>query len=220
MAATSASGELDERDDEAVALLVEHFGGHSPRRRDGYVEVTRPGKPARTGGSATVGVLGRGVVKVWTPNWDGLPAGVHALSSLRRMAGVDGPRVHVPGIEPPDGLPLVAPGRRRAAPADPRIRPRCTAPSATTSGCSRAAPRPTRPRSRSRRWPTSGRGWARAVTYTAGPAITPPSGPVGRVRRPDELGRQRHLVVGGAAAARHPRPPHRRRAHGVGVRIG
>jgi hypothetical protein len=67
--------ELDERDAEAVEILVGHFGGHHPRQRKGYVEITRPGKDE--GSSATVGVLGAGVVKVWSPNWDGLAAGVH-----------------------------------------------------------------------------------------------------------------------------------------------
>jgi hypothetical protein len=105
-----SSGELDERDEQAVRLLADHFGGHSPRRKDGYVELTRPGKAACMGGSATVGVLGRGVTKVWSSKWKGLPDGVYPLSSLRRLAGVEGPRVHIPTIEPPAGYRWWQPG--------------------------------------------------------------------------------------------------------------
>jgi Bifunctional DNA primase/polymerase, N-terminal len=105
-----ASGPLDERDEEAVNLLLEHYGGHHPHQRAGYVEVTRPGKEARLGGSGTVGAVGRGVVRVWSTHWPELPAGVYGLGELRRLAGVDGPSVHVPAIEPPPGFRWWHPG--------------------------------------------------------------------------------------------------------------
>ena len=112
--------QLDERDEAAVNLLLEHFGGHHPRVRAGWVEVCRPGKD--DGASATVGRLGAGVVKVWSSNWPGLPAGVYGGHELRKLAGVDEPKVHAPGIEPPEGFrwwrggddaatPLAGPGR-------------------------------------------------------------------------------------------------------------
>ena len=60
----------------------------------------------------------------------------------------------------------------------------------------------------------------RAVTFTAGPGDPPPPGAVGRLRRPDELGRQGHLVVGGRllldALDRQIVAGHTR----VGVRVG
>jgi hypothetical protein len=90
-----AASPLDERDETAVNVLVDHFGGHHPRQRDGYVEVTRPGKP--DGASATVGAVGRGTTRVWSSNWPGLPAGVYGLVELRRRAGVDEPhRFNIP----------------------------------------------------------------------------------------------------------------------------
>lgn len=92
----SSSRGLDERDEEAVNLLL-RLGGHSPIVRQGYVLVTRPGK--ESGGSATVGRLGRGVVKVFSSAWDGLPAGVYDLTALRRVAGVEGPKVRIPDAE-------------------------------------------------------------------------------------------------------------------------
>ena len=85
----------------AVNLLLEHFGGHHPRVRAAWVEVCRPGKD--DGCSATVGALGPGIVKVWSSNWPGLPAGVYSLHELRRLAGVD---------EPPPARPR--PRRRRS----------------------------------------------------------------------------------------------------------
>ena len=83
----SADTPLDERDEAAVNVLLEHFGGHSPRQRDSYVEVTRPGKPQ--GASATVGAVGRGTTRVWSTQWPELPAGVYGLVELRRRAGVE-----------------------------------------------------------------------------------------------------------------------------------
>jgi hypothetical protein len=84
---------LDERDEEAVNLLVEHFDGHHPIQRDGYVEVTRPGK--ESGCSATVGYSSPGHTHVWSTHWPNLPADGYWLSSLRKRAGVPGPKFHV-----------------------------------------------------------------------------------------------------------------------------
>jgi hypothetical protein len=106
-----AATELDERDEAAVNLLLEHFGGHHPAQRLGYVEVTRPGK--ESGASATVGAVGRGVTKVWSTHWEGLAAGVYGLTELRRLAGVERPRFRIPeteGLELPDGYRLWRPG--------------------------------------------------------------------------------------------------------------
>jgi hypothetical protein len=82
-------GELDERDEDAVNLLIERFEAHSPQQREGYVEITRPGK--ERGVSATVGAVGRGVTKVWSSNWPDLPVGVYDLTELRKLACVPGP---------------------------------------------------------------------------------------------------------------------------------
>jgi hypothetical protein len=105
-----AAGELDERDEQAVNILIEHFGAHSPRQRDNrYVEITRPGKD--DGVSATVGYLGRGATKVWSSNWPQLPAGAYDLSALRKRAGVPGPVYAIkdaPGAVP-DGYRLWTP---------------------------------------------------------------------------------------------------------------
>lgn len=103
-------GDLDERDEEAVNLLLERFGAHSPRQRDGYVEIARPGKDR--GVSATVGYLGRGVAKVWTSNWPGLGASVYDLAALRKQAGVPGPTFTIRGADDdalPDGYRLWTP---------------------------------------------------------------------------------------------------------------
>lgn len=99
--------DLDERDDEAVALL-ERLGGHDPRRRRGHFEITRPGK--YEGISATVGVLGPGVAYVHSTGWDGLSAGVHDLADLRRLVGVPGPKFDIPKVELPEGFRLWTPG--------------------------------------------------------------------------------------------------------------
>lgn len=89
-----AQGAVDERDERALALLVEHFGAHSPHHREHWIEVTRPGKTI--GASATIGAVGRGVTRVWSTNWSGLPAGVYSTAELRRLAGVEEPKVKVP----------------------------------------------------------------------------------------------------------------------------
>ena len=107
---TTEAGELDERDEEAVNLLCDHLGGHSPRNRGTYVEVTRPGKEERYGNSATVGAVGRGTVRVWSSNWEGLDAGTYGLSELRRLVGVRQPHLEVPELQPPDGFRWWKPG--------------------------------------------------------------------------------------------------------------
>ncbi len=107
-----AVGELDERDEEAVNLLIEHFGAHSPHQRDQYVELTRPGKGR--GVSATVGYVGRGAAKVWTSNWPSLSAGVYDLTALRKLAGVPGPTFTIREADD-DALPA---GYRLWTPAD------------------------------------------------------------------------------------------------------
>lgn len=94
------AGPIDERDEAALNLLLEHFGGHSPVRHADYIEVTRPGKDAKAGGSATVGKVGRGVTYVFSSNWP--PFTQHqaiGLSELRRLAGVPGPKIHIPEAE-------------------------------------------------------------------------------------------------------------------------
>ena len=111
-------------------LLLEHFGGHHPRVRAGWVEVCRPGKD--DGASATVGRLGAGVVKVWSSNWPGLPAGVYGGHELRKLAGVNEPKVHAPGDRTARRVPMVASRGRRAGRARRSPRPPTTAPSAST----------------------------------------------------------------------------------------
>jgi len=90
-------GDLDERDEEAVRILIELFDAPKEGRRDkdGYITLTRPqspGAPDRHLGdiSATVGWLGRGTTKVWAANWPNLRAGVYALAELRKLAGIPG----------------------------------------------------------------------------------------------------------------------------------
>lgn len=101
-----SSRDLDERDERAANLLLEHFGGHSPRQRQTTIEVCRPGK--ERGVSAEVGYFGPGVTKVWTSNWPGLAAGIYELSKLRKLAGVPGPQFTIPEVktELPDGYRL------------------------------------------------------------------------------------------------------------------
>lgn len=99
--------DLDERDAEALRILLERFGAHSPTHHRGYIEVTRPGK--ERGASATIGYLGPGVVKVWSSNWPGLSAGVHDLRQLRARAGISGPTFTIPtaaDYEIPEGYRL------------------------------------------------------------------------------------------------------------------
>jgi hypothetical protein len=89
--------DLEERDEQAVNLLIEHYGGHDPIERDGYVGITRPDKDS--GCSATVGYSSPGRTHVWSTHWPELPAGDYGLSELRRRAGVAGPRFDIPRAE-------------------------------------------------------------------------------------------------------------------------
>jgi hypothetical protein len=63
---------LDPRDFAALQAL-EALGGHGAYQADGYVAITRPGKVAGT--SASIGHIGPGLVKVFTPNWSRLENG-------------------------------------------------------------------------------------------------------------------------------------------------
>jgi hypothetical protein len=65
-------GTLDPRDLAALEAL-ESLGGHGAYLSDGHVTVTRPGKIA--GASASIGFIGPGIVKVFTPNWPPLQEG-------------------------------------------------------------------------------------------------------------------------------------------------
>ncbi len=90
--APEALQRLHELDREAVELLCQ-LGGHHPfvvRQGDGWeARITRPGK--RSGTSATVGHLGPGVVRLFTPNWE-TPGGYrlqdrpYDLDDLARIA--------------------------------------------------------------------------------------------------------------------------------------
>lgn len=63
---------LDPRD-LATLDALEGLGGHSAYAVDGYVAVTRPGKTS--GASASIGHIGPGVAKIFTPHWPGLAEG-------------------------------------------------------------------------------------------------------------------------------------------------
>ena len=76
--------ELVDADRTALAEL-RRLGGHGEYLKDGCVQVTRPGKAA--GSSASVGYIGPGVVKVFTPNWPPLQQGaVYEVDDLCRIA--------------------------------------------------------------------------------------------------------------------------------------
>ena len=81
-----AARDLETADYEVLELLERYFGAHHVINRRGHFEVTRPGK--EHGISATVGVIGPGVVHVFSSNWTELPAGTYdersAPSSCRR----------------------------------------------------------------------------------------------------------------------------------------
>lgn len=88
--------ELGARDLEALELLEQHYGAHGAVERNGYIEVTRPGKDARDGGSATIGAVGAGVAHVFSSNWHELPAGtynVRELRARRQLADPDAQRI-------------------------------------------------------------------------------------------------------------------------------
>jgi hypothetical protein len=111
---TWTSGALDETSDETMAVLLEHFGAHSPivhkDREPPWGSVTRSGKKPDGGTSATVGYVAPGVVKVWSTRWPGLDDRPYTLGELRRLAGLDPPeQIHVrqgPALELPDGYRL------------------------------------------------------------------------------------------------------------------
>lgn len=94
---------------EAVALLAEHFGAHSPLiLTDGvtpYVQVVRPGKARADGRSASVGYTAPGLVKVFTDGWHPFSQGeVVDLGQLRRMTGTTPPIEVRNRITLPDGF--------------------------------------------------------------------------------------------------------------------
>jgi len=75
---------LDPRDLAALEAL-EDLGGHGAYLSDGHVTVTRPGKIA--GASASIGFIGPGTVKVFTPNWPPLQErGVYDADQLVAFA--------------------------------------------------------------------------------------------------------------------------------------
>ncbi len=100
---------------EAVTILVEHFGGHTPivvrTGPEPTVEIVRPNKSETGGRSATVGHVKPGLVKMFTDGWAPFEQGqVVDLPELRRLAGiVVGLQLTVPTIELPDGYRLWRP---------------------------------------------------------------------------------------------------------------
>jgi hypothetical protein len=95
---------LDPASAEAVAVLLEHFGAHSPILHHDhempYASVTRPGKRPDGGISATINYSRPGHIHVHSTKWENLPAGPHTLGDLRRRAGLDPPeQIHVHEIE-------------------------------------------------------------------------------------------------------------------------
>lgn len=78
------AAEHDETTAEAVKVLTETYGGHTPTTvvKEGrpIVSLLRPGK--RAGKSAEVGWHGPGVVDVFTTEWPGLPRGTWDLDHL------------------------------------------------------------------------------------------------------------------------------------------
>lgn len=79
---------LDPRDHAALVEL-ENLGGHDAYAADGYIAVTRPGKP--TGASASIGFVGPGIVRVFTPNWPPLKDGrVYTVDDLKDAAATPG----------------------------------------------------------------------------------------------------------------------------------
>jgi hypothetical protein len=82
--------ELDPADRAALAAL-ERLGGHHafhPRGKT-HIEITRPGK--RAGTSATIGYVGPGVVKVFSPNWRRLETRVYDADQLDAIADGQAP---------------------------------------------------------------------------------------------------------------------------------
>ena len=84
------AADTDEAADlETLALLEQWFGAVGSHRQGDHYETTRPGK--ETGTSATVGVVGPGVVHVFTSNWPDLPAGTYNARELRARKGIPDP---------------------------------------------------------------------------------------------------------------------------------
>ena len=92
---------------EACALLEAHFGGHhrvlaTSADTKPYVKLTRPDKDAADGTSCTVGLVGDGTTKIWSKEWSPFDyEQVVDLWELRRMAGVDVPKITVPPVSYP-----------------------------------------------------------------------------------------------------------------------
>ncbi len=77
-------GTLNPADRAALAAL-RRLGGHGEYLQSGSVQVTRPGKTA--GGSASVGYIGPGAVKIWSANWPPLhQSAVYGADNLCRIA--------------------------------------------------------------------------------------------------------------------------------------
>jgi hypothetical protein len=99
--------EINERDRDAVNLLIERFGGHDPVvMSNGVIGIWRPDKDTGSA-SATVGYIGPGLAKVWSSRWSPFESGVvYDLGQLREMAGL-GPIFHIPdAVEIPEGYRL------------------------------------------------------------------------------------------------------------------
>ena len=100
---------LDEREPNArVNILLEHFGGHDPRQRHVYVEVTRPGK--QHSASATVAAIGAGGTRCsWSTHWENLSAGAYSLSAPEKRVGIPGYRFSIPSVDEHEHRGRVAP---------------------------------------------------------------------------------------------------------------
>jgi hypothetical protein len=153
--------ELDPRDLAALEAL-EALGGHGAYLSGGYIAITRPGK--LTGGSASIGHIGPGLVKVFTGNWPPLIEGdVYDADHLARLAAGDTSGVNFdPPTAPESGeqAPAGTPGTTDSMPAAAARKVRLTPASAIT-------PRPVR--------------WLWADRLPAGEmALTPGRGGVGK----------------------------------------
>ena len=92
--------QLDPVSAEGVELLVDRFGAHSPilhhEHDTPYASVTRPGKRPDGSTSATIGSSRPGHIRVWSTNWEQLPAGPYTVGDLRRLTGLDRPEpIHI-----------------------------------------------------------------------------------------------------------------------------
>jgi hypothetical protein len=77
-----------EPQDRAALEALEAIGGHSPYLSDGHIAVTRPGKVA--GASASIGHIGPGIAKVFTPNWP--PLKDQAVYDADQLVGLAQPQ--------------------------------------------------------------------------------------------------------------------------------